>query len=52
MPPEQHTLPTHLSAKVITELSQEFDIDALLHDEKETFKGTDVLSSLNCQLGI
>jgi len=38
-PPEQHTLPSHLSAQIITELSAEFDIEALTSDEKEDIKG-------------
>ena len=38
-PPEQHTLPTHISAQVVTTMAAEFDIDALTNDEKDDMKG-------------
>ena len=39
-PPEQHTLPSHLSAQIVTQLSAEFDIEALTSDEKDDIKGS------------
>ena len=38
-PPEQHTLSAHLSADIITEMSKEFDIEALVSDEQDTIQG-------------
>lgn len=39
-PPEQHTLPTHLSAQIVTSMAAEFDIDALTADESSDMKGS------------
>ncbi|XP_067950471.1 guanine nucleotide-binding protein-like 3 homolog [Watersipora subatra] len=38
-PPEQHTLPTHLSAELVTSMAAEFDIDALTNAERDDMKG-------------
>lgn len=34
MPPAVHSMPAHLSSTVVGELSQEFDIDALMSEER------------------
>uniref|UniRef100_UPI00358E6555 guanine nucleotide-binding protein-like 3-like protein n=1 Tax=Myxine glutinosa TaxID=7769 RepID=UPI00358E6555 len=36
-PPEVHTLPSYLSAEIVTELSQAFDIDSLIADDGALF---------------
>lgn len=38
-PPETHTLPTHVSAQILTEMSKEFDWDELEKDNQETLAG-------------
>lgn len=34
-PPETHTMPTHVSSEIVTQMCKEFDIDALLKEETE-----------------
>ena len=38
-PPEQHTLPTHVSASLVTEMGKEFSIDDLMEAEQKTLQG-------------
>ncbi|XP_071960876.1 guanine nucleotide-binding protein-like 3 homolog [Antedon mediterranea] len=38
-PPEQHTLPTHITAEIVTELGKAFDMSALEKEEKEILQG-------------
>ncbi|NP_001161618.1 nucleostemin-like protein [Saccoglossus kowalevskii] len=38
-PPEQHKLPTHISADIVGEMSKAFDIGSLENDEKMMFEG-------------
>ncbi|XP_070557670.1 guanine nucleotide-binding protein-like 3 homolog [Ptychodera flava] len=49
-PPEQHTLPTHISADVVGELSKAFDISALETDEKEMLEGLSSTKASNAIL--
>ncbi|XP_068713404.1 guanine nucleotide-binding protein-like 3 homolog isoform X1 [Montipora foliosa] len=38
-PPEQHSLPTHLSADIVSEWSKEFDLNSLLEQEQAEYQG-------------
>lgn len=38
-PPEQHSLPTHLSADIVTEWSKEFDLNSLQQQEQSELEG-------------
>ena len=38
-PPIQHTLPRHISAKIVTQMSAAFNIDALLGMETDDLNG-------------
>lgn len=44
-PPEQHTLPTHVSASLVTQMGKEFSIDDLIEVEQKTLQGLDCKSS-------
>ncbi|XP_033106740.1 guanine nucleotide-binding protein-like 3 homolog [Anneissia japonica] len=39
-PPEQHTLPTHITAEIVTELGKAFDIAAIENEQKKILQGT------------
>ena len=38
-PPEQHTLPTHVSASIVTEMAKEFSLDEIQSSELVDLKG-------------
>jgi nuclear GTP-binding protein len=42
MPPAEHHMPSHLSSTVVGELAKEFDIDALVDEEKGVLDGLPV----------
>lgn len=38
-PPEQHTLPTHVSAEFVQQMTKAFDISAITDQEKDMLQG-------------
>lgn len=48
-PPEQHTLPTHLSAEIVTTMSAGFDVGALTGEETGDIKGKSLLHRYLCR---
>lgn len=38
-PPEQHTLPTHVSASLVTEMGREFSLDDIMEVEEKALQG-------------
>ncbi|OWF35042.1 guanine nucleotide-binding protein-like 3 homolog [Mizuhopecten yessoensis] len=43
-PPEQHTLPTHISAEFVTKMGKEFCLDDLLSQEQKNLQGLETRS--------
>ena len=39
VPPEVHTMPTHLSATIVNKMGEEFNVDALLSEVQDDCKG-------------
>lgn len=46
-PPETHTLPTHISAEIVTEMGKAFDWDELEKGNQEVLAGRNNLNSLS-----
>jgi len=47
VPPETHELPTHISSNIVTEMSKEFDLEALLSGEADQYNELLPVASLN-----
>lgn len=43
-PPETHTLPTHVSAEIVTEMGKAFDWDELEKGNQEVLAGKNIIS--------
>ncbi|XP_031553946.1 guanine nucleotide-binding protein-like 3 homolog [Actinia tenebrosa] len=46
-PPETHTMPTHVSAEVVSEWSKEFDLASLQKEEENELKGAGMDSTMD-----
>jgi nuclear GTP-binding protein len=46
-PPETHELPTHISSTIVKEMSQEFDVEALISDEAVVLRDLLPVTSMN-----
>lgn len=46
-PPETHTLPTHISAEIVTEMGKAFDWDELEKGNQEVLAGRNNLNRLS-----
>lgn len=46
-PPETHTLPTHISAEIVTEMGKAFDWDELEKGNQEVLAGRNILNKFS-----
>lgn len=51
-PPETHTLPTHISAEIVTEMGKAFDWDELEKGNQEVLAGRINLNGLSDKTGL
>lgn len=49
-PPETHTLPTHISAEIVTEMGKAFDWDELEKGNQEVLAGRNSHCTINCSV--
>ncbi|XP_013382041.1 guanine nucleotide-binding protein-like 3 homolog [Lingula anatina] len=46
-PPEQHSLPVHLDAAIVTQLSAAFDVESLMKEDEDTLRDLKSVSSMD-----